>query len=423
MRRRWAEVAIAAALAGCSAKVSPVGSAPADAGRKTSPPDAASTAPATGSCDPLAAHPTRLATLLGVGEDPSGTLYVADVGGVPMYPSIVRVFVPSHGSLVRQYVIGSGGNGGSGGEDVETFESADGSVPPRDLVILVSSGAAISMALGPESSGKLSSEGRDGGAMTQLTLLNASSVSGMPVIDLPGAVQYVADAADGESLVVTSPLAGDLGIAADNHLFYGTAGAMLERPVVSFDQSLSGYPSIGFTVGSATYTMSIASVPAPGALGEAPGPVTLTKGDGSTQTFRLRLPTPKSLGGFAFTCLAALATAASADAGPLAACSVLPQGLDRSCAKDTDCVAVGFGDLCADPCLAYSASIVNGAINSSALGAYNAAVALAQKAAASDPDAAHMSCGEGFSGDASALTRGWDGSFAACSAGVCVTTQ
>jgi hypothetical protein len=111
------------------------------------------------------------------------------------------------------------------------------------------------------------------------------------------------------------------------------------------------------------------------------------------------------------------------DAGALAACTVVPEGLDRSCTEDTDCVAVGFGDLCSNPCLANPASIVNAAVNASALGAYGARVALAQKAAASDPDAAPESCGEGPPGDASALMRGRDGSFAACSAGTCVTTR
>lgn len=385
--------------------------------RRTDGPETAS----PGSCNPLAAHPTKLVTLLGIGEDPSGALYVADIGGIPMDPTGVRVFVPIHGSLVRQHVIGSGESSAPNGEDLLTFQSADGSVPPRDLAIHFTGGTVDSITLGPEGSAKLNGEGLDGGATTPLTLLNKSAVRGMPAVDLPETVQYVADATDGESIVVTVPLDDEDSPAF--HLFYGTtAETMTERPIVSFSQALSGYPTFGFTVGSATYAMSIASVPSDGGLFEAPGPVTLAKGDGSTVGFTLRMPTPTSLGGFAFTCLAALADAGSTDAGALAACSVVPEGLDRSCTNDTDCVAVGFGDLCADPCLADPASIVNAAINASALGAYGARLALAQKAAASDPDAARPSCGEGYSGDASALMRGSDGSFAACSAGVCVTT-
>ena len=415
----FAFLSMAAKGSGCETTEAPIVTPPPDAAAN----DAQTGVAPGGSCNPIATHPTRLATLLGVGEDPSGTLYVADVGGIPAYPNIVRVFVPSHGSLVRQDVIGSGSAGGASGEDLETFQSADGSVPARDLVIQLAGGTATSMTLGPEGSGKLGIDGRDGGTTTPLTILNATAVSGMPVVDLPGVVQYVADATNGESLVVTAPLEDDEGTSAF-HLFYGTAGAMLERPIVSFNQSMSGYPSIGFTVGSATYIMSIASVQTPDSgLGEAPGPVTLTGGGGGAVAFTLRLPTPKSLDGFSFTCLGALASAGSADAGALAACSVSPQGLDRSCTKDTDCVAVGFGDFCVDPCLGDPKSIVNGAINASALGTYGAAVALAQAAAASDPDAGRTSCGEGSAGDASALARGWDGSFAACSAGLCVATR
>ena len=67
--------------------------------------------------------PDEAREILGVGEDPSGTLFVADVGGVAASPSTVRVFVPSHGSLVRQVVVGSGINGGANPEDIETFQS------------------------------------------------------------------------------------------------------------------------------------------------------------------------------------------------------------------------------------------------------------------------------------------------------------
>jgi hypothetical protein len=262
---------------------------------------AASTSPpAETHCDPLATHPTTLATILGVGKDQGGTLYVADQGGIASEPSIVRVFVENAGSLVRQDVIGSGSLGSS--EDIETFESPDGSTPPRDLAIQIASGTATSMTLGPEGAAKSGVEGIDAGAATALTLVDASAVQGMPAIDLPGAVSYVADATDGEAIVVTAPLENDQGGAAF-HLFYGTPQAMVERRIVSFDQSLSGYPTIGFTVGSQTYVMAISSVPSDGGLLEAPGPVTIVTGDGGSVTFTLRLPTPTTLAGFTFACL------------------------------------------------------------------------------------------------------------------------
>jgi hypothetical protein len=264
----------------------------------------ASTSPSAPSaettCDPLATQPTALATILGVGKDETGILYVADQGGVAAEPSIVRVFVASDGSLVRQHVIGSGS---SNAEDIETFESPDGSTAPRDLAMQIAGGKATSMTLGPEGSAKSRIEGVDAGAAAALTLVGPTAVQGMPAIDLPGAVSYVADAASGEAIVVTAPLEDDQGSAAF-HLFYGTPGAMVERPIVSFNQSLSGYPSIGFTVGSQTYVMAISSVPAPdGGLFETPGPVTVTPGGGPGVIFTLRMPTPTSVSGFTFTCL------------------------------------------------------------------------------------------------------------------------
>ena len=122
---------------------------------------ASTSPPAATSCNPLAAHPTMLATILGVGKDEAGTLYVAEQGGVAGQPSSVRVFVAVAGSLVRQHVIGSGS---SSGEDIETFEKADGSTAPRDLAIQVANGKATSMTLGPEGSAKSRIEGMDGGA-------------------------------------------------------------------------------------------------------------------------------------------------------------------------------------------------------------------------------------------------------------------
>lgn len=259
-----------------------------------------SAAPSDTTCDPLAAPSTKLATILGVGKDQAGTLYVAEQGGVPTQPLIVRVFIPVQGVLVRQHVTGSGQLGST--EDLETFESADGTTQPRDLDLQLSGEKATSMTLGPAGSAKGKIEGLDAGVATPLTLVDPSTVQGLPAIDLPGAVVYIADAASGDAIVVTAPLADDLGSAAF-HLFYGHAEAMVERPIVSFNQSTSGFPTLGFTVSSLTYVMSIASVPPPDGGLNSPGPVTLTTGNGESVAFTLRQPTPKTLAGFAFTCI------------------------------------------------------------------------------------------------------------------------
>jgi hypothetical protein len=260
--------------------------------------DPANPVATTVACDPLATHPTTLATVLGVGQDAAGTTYVVDATGTGTVPSSVRVFVGSGGTLVRQDVLGSGS---TLGEDIETFQAPDGSTTPMDLTIELASGTATSMTIGPEGSGKMGLEGIDAGAPTVLKLGSASTVAGMPATDLPGEVDYVADGADGNAIVVTSPLDNDEGTAAF-HLFYGPPGAMVERPITSFEQALCCYPTIAFTVASKTYTMAIASMPSDGGLGEDPGPVTLTTPTG-TVAFTLRVPNPKTLAGFTFSCL------------------------------------------------------------------------------------------------------------------------
>jgi hypothetical protein len=78
---------------------------------------------------------------------------------------------------------------------------------------------------------------------------------------------------------------------------------MQERPIVSFVQPGSGYPSIGFTVDSQTFVMAISSLPpADGGFLAEPGPVTLA-GGGQTVPYTLRLPAPTTLDGFMFACL------------------------------------------------------------------------------------------------------------------------
>lgn len=161
------------------------------------------------------------------------------------------------------------------------------------------------MTIGPASSAKLATQGLDGGAATPLTLVDASTVRGMPAIDLPGAVKYVAEAADGTAIVVTAPLEIEAG-SSEFRLFYGTPNAMIERSIVGFVQSGSGYPTISFIVGSQIYVMNITSIPpADGGLWPTPGPVVLTTGTSDRISYALRPPAPADLTGFTFSCLGA----------------------------------------------------------------------------------------------------------------------
>jgi hypothetical protein len=249
-------------------------------------------------CDPLAPPPTTLSGILGVGQDAAGTLYVADM---PPGASQPRVFVSGATQLVRQHVAGSGeAPGGTAGttEYSLTFVAPGSDIASAQALLLqVQGGSANEMALGPaDSKGFLG--GPDTGD-TMLTLVDPSAVSGLTIVNLPGVVGYVADVSDGTAIAITGPMDG--GSSADLHLFYGTPGAMVERTIVSFNQALSGYPTIGFMVGSATYTMRISGTFDPDA-GSGPGPGTLDTGS-ATLPFTLRLPTPTTLSGFSFTCL------------------------------------------------------------------------------------------------------------------------
>jgi hypothetical protein len=225
-----------------------------------------------------------------------------DKGGVPAAPLVVRVFIAKSGSLVRQDVTGSGQLGSS--EYIETLEGAGGPGGMEDLVLTVQGGEATSMTLGATGSGKAGAEGMDGGVTASLTIVDASVVAGMPAIDLPAVPTYVAGGADKNAIVVTLPLDDDLGTAGFR-LFYGAPGAMVERPIVSFDQAGSGYPiAIGFTVGAEMDVMTIAAAPSTdGGLFPGAGPVTLAMAGGASVAYTLREPTPMNLAGFVCSCL------------------------------------------------------------------------------------------------------------------------
>lgn len=258
-----------------------------------------STSSGSGPCDPLAAPATSLTGVLGVGQDGSGTLYVADSPAGSTEP---RVFVSVGGKLVRQHVAGSGATGSGKGETAAeytlTFEPAGADFSAaRALLLAMQGGTASQMALGPADSKSFIG----GPGETPLKVVGDGTVAGMPIVNLPNIVDDVADVSDGTAIVITSPF--DLNSSADFHLFYGKPSAMQERTIVAFDQDASGDGGaiIKFTVGSATYTMSIAGEPDPDA-GAAPTAGTLDTGT-QQLTFTLRMPTPTTLSGFSFACL------------------------------------------------------------------------------------------------------------------------
>jgi hypothetical protein len=181
-----------------------------------------------------------------------------------------------------------------------TFSYEDGA-NSQALIIQVRGGNATAMALGPSSSRAFI-----GGDPSQqpLTVLDPSAISGMALQNLPGVIEYLADVADGNIIVVTRPMDG--WTYTDFRLFYGSQDAMIERHIENVGRTLSvGSPTyITFDVGSEQYSVVFTlTTDLDSGLVTGPGPGTLTTGNGATRAVTQRTPTPTALPGFAFTCL------------------------------------------------------------------------------------------------------------------------
>jgi hypothetical protein len=250
------------------------------------------------SCDPLAPKPITLGTIVGVGQDAAGTLYVDAANGV---------FVSDGGQLIRQHVTGSGQSGAT--QFLFTFEPAgdDGS-SARNLLVETNGSTAIAMALAP--TGSKSFLGQSDAGVTSLTLVAASTVAGMAVVNTPNVIAYVGDVANGDAVLATVPLNDDAtpidgGVDAGGlSIFYGPPGAMAERTVTAFEESLSGNGTLTFLVGDVPYLLAFGMVQGPDA-----GPLgtfaleSLTPQGGAQVSVTLRSPTPTAdPPGLSFTC-------------------------------------------------------------------------------------------------------------------------
>jgi hypothetical protein len=245
-------------------------------------------------CDPLAPKPITLGDIVGVGKDAPGTLYVDATSGV---------FVSGSGKLLRQHVIGTGQSGDD--EYLFTFEApGDDSSGARNLLVETTGSTADAMALGPSDS-KAFLDQSDAG-VTPLTLVDPATVSGMATVNTPNVITYVADVANGDVLLATTPMNEDTTATAGGlAIFYGPPGAVAQRAITSFEQSLSGDGTLTFLVDGAPWVLAFGSVYGPDA-----GPFGtftlegLTPQGGAQLATTLRSPTPTSTPpGLSFTCL------------------------------------------------------------------------------------------------------------------------
>jgi hypothetical protein len=248
----------------------------------------------SGACDPLTPPTITLGTVLGVGKDAQGTLYVADVApGTGSPDGQDRVFVSSGSVLVRQHVTGTGESGSppNASYTLSFQDPSEASSMVRALLIQQSAGQATSMALGPGDSKSFT-----GG--TPLALLSASALTGLTLRNEPNVVQFVADVSNGDAIVVVAPM--DPYGSGDFRLFYGPPAQMAQRTITSYGADCCG-TSVVFQVGSASYTARFNLEPAEGGLGGTPGPSTLDTGS-ATLDVTVKTPTPQTLTGFSFSC-------------------------------------------------------------------------------------------------------------------------
>ena len=246
-------------------------------------------------CDPLAPKPITLGDVVGVGQDTSGTLYVDSANGI---------FVSDVGNeLVRQHVVGAGSSGTT--EFLFSFEppGADFS-SARDLLVETAGTAATKMALGPTSSKAFLNQSPAG--TTALTLADAVTVSGKTVVNTPNVISYLADVSNGDVILATVPMNADE-TSTDGGLviFYGPPGAVEQRKITAFEESLSGNGTLTFLVGGTANVLAFGEVPAPDA-----GPfgafalLGLTPQGSDELTVTLRSPTPTMLPpALSFSCL------------------------------------------------------------------------------------------------------------------------
>jgi hypothetical protein len=192
-------------------------------------------------CDPLAPRPVALRSLLGVGQDAQGTLYVAD----QLNSNTDRVFISVGDTLQRRRVAGSGSGGPGANRDYALlYDDIDGAgLGSQHLLIQIRGGVTTAMALGPPNSRAFIG---DPGATYQLiTVLDNAAIAGMETRDLPHRVCYVGVMDGTEQVVVTGPLGT---CSEEPRVFYGTKDDMIERQVTGVENSVF----VSFLVGSTT---------------------------------------------------------------------------------------------------------------------------------------------------------------------------
>jgi hypothetical protein len=249
------------------------------------------------SCDPLTAKPITLGAIVGVGKDADGTRYVDSANGILLSDTSSR--------LIRQHVVGTGQSGATEFGFSFVAPGADESTA-RGLLVETNGKTATAMALGPTNSSSKAFLDQNPPGTTPLTLVDPSTVAGMPVVNTPNAIDYLADVANGDVILATVPMNDDE-TSTDGGLaiFYGPPANVAQRAITNFGETLSGNGSVTFLVDGTPYVLQFGEVAAPdaGPLG-AFALLGLTPQGGAAMNVTLRSPTPTALtADLSFSCL------------------------------------------------------------------------------------------------------------------------
>lgn len=284
LRPAWFLVAIAMAVSVAACTSSPDESGSNTAGSTDAGSGGTGGTAGTGTqsaCDPLAPKAITLGEVVGVAKDAAGTFYVDASNGI---------FVSDAGKLIRQHVIGTGQSGSNEYNFSFVAPGADYSTA-RNLLVETTAGKATAMALGPDGKTFL---GQPSTGITMLTLVDPSTVSGMPLVNTPNVIAYVADVANGNVILATRPMGGDSTSSSGGlAIFYGPPTAVAQRVITEFQQSLSNSGAVTFLVDGTPYVLAFGMIASPDA-----GPFgtfalqSLTPQGGSPIGVTLRVPTP-----------------------------------------------------------------------------------------------------------------------------------
>lgn len=191
---------------------------------------------ASSTCDPFGAHeaPIELRSILGVGRDAAGTIYLADrADTLDDHGEDDHVFISANGELVRRRVTGGGGGGNASGEHW-MFGVEE---PFVTLQIVVPTGMPMRMGV---VDGEAQGYFEIGEVGEELEVLDEAAIADMPLRNLPGEIvlEYAGRLDDGRLIVVTRPRDSD---GYDDHrAFFGPPDALEERDVLDFGRELDG---------------------------------------------------------------------------------------------------------------------------------------------------------------------------------------